>query len=105
MSFLLVYVRPIAILFIFVVMMLNIKIIKIHENVFRYLPMGGIIGLIFLLKIFFIIDNDYIPVLPTKLSTTYLTYTIYAENMQSWTNLETLGNLLYITYFILFLVF
>ncbi len=27
-------------------MMLNIKITKIHENVLRYLPVGGIIGLI-----------------------------------------------------------
>lgn len=40
----------------------------------------------------------------TKLSTTYLTYTVYAEKIQSWTNLETLGNLLYTTYFVLFLV-
>ena len=58
----------------------------------------------FLLEIFFIVDNDYIPILPTKLSTTYLTYTVYAEKLQSWTNLETLGNLLYTTYFVLFLV-
>jgi NADH-ubiquinone oxidoreductase chain 6 len=67
--------------------------------------MGGIIRLIFLLEIFFIIDHDYIPILPTKLSTTYLTYTIYAKKILSWTNLKTLGNLLYTTYFILFLVF
>jgi len=70
----------------------------------RYLPVGGIIGFIFLLEIFFIINNDHIPILPTKFSTTYLTYTIYAEKIHSWTNLETLGNLLYTTYFILFLV-
>jgi NADH-ubiquinone oxidoreductase chain 6 len=34
------------------------------------------------LKIFFIIDNDYIPILPTKLSTTYLTYIVYAEKIK-----------------------
>ncbi|KAH8963111.1 hypothetical protein BDL97_05G135700, partial [Sphagnum fallax] len=89
MIFLVVYVGAIAVLFLFVVMMLNIKIAEIHENVLRYLPVG---------------DNDYIPILPTKLSTTYLTYTVYAKKIQSWTNLETLGNLLYTTYFILFLV-
>ena len=104
MIFLVVYVGAIAVLFLFVVMMLNIKIAEIHENVLRYLPVGGIIGVIFLLEIFFIVDNDYIPILPTKLSTTYLTYTVYAEKLQSWTNLETLGNLLYTTYFVLFLV-
>jgi NADH-ubiquinone oxidoreductase chain 6 len=101
MMFLVVYVKAIAILFLFVVMMLNIKTTKIHENVLCYLPMGGIIGLIFLLEIFFIIDNDYIPILLTKLNTTYLTYTVYAEKIQSWTNLETLGNLLYTTCFYL----
>lgn len=104
MIFLVVYVGAIAVLFLFVVMMLNIKIAEIHENVLRYLPVGGIIGVIFLLEIFFIVDNDYIPILATKLSTTYLTYTVYAEKLQSWTNLETLGNLLYTTYFVLFLV-
>jgi len=104
MIFLVVYVRAIVILFLFVLMMLNIKLVKIHENVLRYLHVGGIIGLIFLLETFFIIDNDYIPILPTKLSTTYLTYTVYAKKIQSWTNLETLGNLFYTTYFILLLV-
>ena len=104
MIFSVVYVGAIAVLFSFVVMMLNIKIAEIHENVLRYLPVGGIIGVIFLLEIFFIVDNDYIPILPTKWSTSYLTYTVYAEKLQSWTNLETLGNLLYTTYFVLFLV-
>jgi hypothetical protein len=47
----------------------------------------------------------YILILPMKLSTTYLTYIVYAEKLQSWTNLETLGNLFYTTYFVLFLVF
>jgi NADH:ubiquinone oxidoreductase subunit 6 (subunit J) len=74
MIFLVVYVRAIVVLFLFVLMMLNIKLAKIHENVLHYLHVDGIIGLIFLLETFFIIDNDYIPILPTKLSTTYLTY-------------------------------
>nr|YP_006073026.1 NADH dehydrogenase subunit 6 [Nitella hyalina]AEH42841.1 NADH dehydrogenase subunit 6 [Nitella hyalina] len=105
MIFLVVYVGAIAVLFLFVVMMLNIKIAEIHENVLRYLPVGGIIGLIFLLEIFLVVDNDYIPILPTELSTTGLfQYTVYASKIQSWTNLETLGNLLYTTYFYLFLV-
>jgi NADH:ubiquinone oxidoreductase subunit 6 (subunit J) len=77
MIFLVVYVGAIVILFLFVVMMLNIKIVEIHKNVLRYLHVGGIIGFIFLLEIFFIINNDYIPILPKKLSTTYLTYIIF----------------------------
>nr|YP_009675960.1 NADH dehydrogenase subunit 6 [Porella platyphylla]QDE12770.1 NADH dehydrogenase subunit 6 [Porella platyphylla] len=104
MIFLVVYVGAIAVSFSFVVMMLHIRIEEIHENVLRYLPVGGIIGLIFLLEIFLMVDNDYIPILPTKSGATYLTYTVYAGKIHSWTNSETLGNLLYTTYFFLFLV-
>ena len=34
----------------------------------------------------------------------FLTYTVYAGKIQSWTNIESVGNLLYTTYFILFLI-
>ena len=103
MILLVVYVGAIAVLFLFVVMMLNIKVAEMHENVLRYLPVGGIIGLLFLLEIFLIVDNDYIPIRTTS-STTYLTYTAYAGKIQSWTNISSVGNLLYTTYFLLFLV-
>ncbi len=85
-------------------MMLNIKIAEIHENVLRYLPVGGIIGIIFLLEIFLIVDNDYLPILPTQLSSPLLTYTVYASKIQSWSNIESIGNLLYTTYFVFFLL-
>jgi NADH-ubiquinone oxidoreductase chain 6 len=139
MILLVVYVGAIAVLFLFVVMMLNIKIAEIHENALRYLPVGGIIGLIFLLEIFLIVDNDYIPLFesgralapdgildnveygdqvlakPNKgfgVTTVtgiqeaahFLTYTAYAGKIQNWTNLESIGALVYTSYFILFLV-
>ena len=63
MIFLVVYVGAIAVLFLFVVMMLNIKLAEIHENVLRYLPIGGLIGLIFLFEVLLVVDNDLIPLL------------------------------------------
>ncbi|KAI4965584.1 hypothetical protein ZWY2020_051338 [Hordeum vulgare] len=51
--------------FLFVVMMFNIQIAEIHEEVLRYLPVSGIIGLIFWWEMFFILDNETIPLLPT----------------------------------------
>jgi NADH:ubiquinone oxidoreductase subunit 6 (subunit J) len=63
MIFLVVYVGAIAVLFLFVVMMLNIKLTEIHENVLRYLPIGGLIGLIFLFEVLLVVDNDLIPLL------------------------------------------
>lgn len=61
MIFLVVYVGAIAVLFLFVVMMLHIKIAEIHENVLRYLPVGGFIGFIFLFEVLLVIENDLIP--------------------------------------------
>lgn len=143
MILLVVYVGAIAVLFLFVVMMLNIKIAEIHENVLRYLPVGGIIGLIFLLEMFFhtlsavpsgIVDNSapYISnnesssdnltsVLTSgQVSTSTLNYThnptpdgrvlsvvpivMYATKIQSWTNIESIGNLLYTHYLLFFLL-
>ena len=113
MILLVVYVGAIAVLFLFVVMMLNIKIAEIHENILRYLPVGGIIGLLFLLEMFLIVDNDYIPILPTKSfnascvlaeQTEFFSYVTYANKIQSWTNIESVGNLLYTSYFLFFLL-
>ena len=61
--FLVVYVGAIAVLFLFVVMMLNIKLAEINEKRLRYLPIGGVLGFLFLLEIFLIVDNDLIPLL------------------------------------------
>lgn len=105
MIFLVVYVGAIAVLFLFVVMMLNIKVEEIHENALRYLPVGGIIGLIFLLEIFNVVEARSVPVI-SSLPWFYnnLSYTSYATQIQSWTNIEALGNLLYTNYFFWFIL-
>jgi len=68
MVFLVVYVGAIAVLFLFVVMMLNIKAAEISENILHFMPIGGLIGLIFLLEIFLVVENDFIPVMPMILT-------------------------------------
>lgn len=52
MMFLIIYVGAIAVLFLFVVMMLNIKIIVSNFNLLRYLPLGGVISIILLLLLY-----------------------------------------------------
>jgi len=61
MIFLVVYVGAIAVLFLFVVMMLHIKLTEMNENILRYLPVGGIIGLIFLFEVLLVVENELIP--------------------------------------------
>ena len=52
MIFIVVYVGAIAVLFLFVVMMLDIKISEVQDEILQYLPVGGLIGVVFFLEIF-----------------------------------------------------
>jgi NADH-quinone oxidoreductase subunit J len=61
MLFLVVYVGAIAVLFLFVVMMLNVRITELNESILRYIPIGGIILLIFLFEILYVINGDLVP--------------------------------------------
>nr|YP_009310459.1 NADH dehydrogenase subunit 6 [Pyramimonas parkeae]YP_009310496.1 NADH dehydrogenase subunit 6 [Pyramimonas parkeae]AOT98941.1 NADH dehydrogenase subunit 6 [Pyramimonas parkeae]AOT98942.1 NADH dehydrogenase subunit 6 [Pyramimonas parkeae] len=94
MVFLVVYVGAIAVLFLFVVMMLNIKLIEINENLLRYLPIGGLIGIIFLLEIFLILDSDLIP-FSSQFSSFYIQWPALITHAS---NIQSVGVLIY-TYF------
>lgn len=100
MIFLVVYVGAIAVLFLFVVMMLNIKIAEIHERRLRYLPIGGVLGLLFLFQVVLIVDNDLIPLLSAQTPR----FVDWAENYQTVTNIQALGNVVYTYYFSFFLL-
>jgi len=56
-TFLIVYVGAIAVLFLFVVMMLNIKIIELDEVFWRYIPAGLLISSCFLFQLFAFVFN------------------------------------------------
>ena len=51
MLLLLVYVGAIAVLFLFIVMMLNVRIIELREGFFSYIPVGGIVVILFFSEI------------------------------------------------------
>ena len=51
MLLVIVYVGAVAVLFLFVVMMLNIKASNETGDLLRFLPIGGLVGLIFLFLI------------------------------------------------------
>ena len=56
--FIVVYVGAIAVLFLFVVMMLNIRLAHISESVVRYVPLASMIGIIFLSEIYYLISGN-----------------------------------------------
>ena len=104
MIFLVVYVGAIAVLFLFVVMMLNIKLAEINEKRLRYLPIGGLLGVLFLLEIFVIVDNDLIPLLSQSKESKgiFLVFTQWASMKESLTNISALGSIIYTYYFYFF---
>lgn len=97
--FIIVYVGAIAVLFLFVVMMLNIRYVELNESVIRYLPIAGIVGLIFLVEIVYLINKALIS-------------GVYSANeLVNWidlldgvVNMVSLGNVLYTYYVYYFLV-
>lgn len=90
MIFLVVYIGAIAVLFLFVVMMLNIKLAEINEKKYRYLPIGGLLGILFLFEIFCIIDNDLIALIDSGVSMANSTQLVEANSSQLNSDLLTL---------------
>ena len=106
MIFLVVYVGAIAVLFLFVVMMLNIKIAEISEKRLRYLPIGGVLGVLFLFETLMIVDNDLIPLLSYNNVEAFgdfqaTHFTDWAEHINTATNIQAVGNVMY-TYYVYF---
>ena len=83
-----VYVGAVAVLFLFVVMMLDIDFVKLRQGMLNYLPIGGVIGLILLVELVlvfgtFALAPDVIRAAPTPTAIT---------------NTEAIGNILYTQY-------
>jgi len=112
--FLVVYVGAIAVLFLFVVMMLSPKMegakelnfMTIKTEIFRYLPIGALLGMIFIGVLFFVVKENSVALISTNQSE--IGYQSWINVMDgtgsSTSNLESLGQILYTYYFYYFLV-
>jgi NADH-quinone oxidoreductase subunit J len=96
--FLIVYVGAIAILFLFVVMLLNIKLVEITENASRYVPIGIITGFIFLYQILYTFDS-----INTNNTISFIVESRFS-NFFNLTSIELLGEVLYTEYLLYFLL-
>ena len=59
-SFLVIYVGAIAVLFLFVLMMLNIKLAELQENYSTLLPISIIFSLVFLANLIFLFRSEFL---------------------------------------------
>jgi NADH-quinone oxidoreductase subunit J len=94
MILIVVYVGAVAVLFLFVVMMLDVDFVELRQGFLNYLPIGGVIGLILLVELALVVGAWAIaPSAPKAITTPITTDT---------TNTEALGLVLYTKYIYFF---
>lgn len=92
MILVIVYVGAVAVLFMFVVMMLDVDFAELKEGVLQYLPIGGAIGIILLIEILMVVGGWVIT--PEALEQLAAPTPAMAE----MTNTRALGQVLYTQY-------
>ena len=96
MTLLIVYVGAVAVLFLFVVMMLNIKEVILKEGFLKYFPFGMLLISIFLIELFMIFNNtDFSQAIGMGININEL---IASGNE----NTKSIGLFLYTDFFIIF---
>ena len=95
MILIVVYVGAVAVLFLFVVMMLDINFVKLREGFLQYLPFGALLGIVLLIELIMIFLSDNL---------TDITLTEYnaLPAFKQIENTKELGSVLYTKYFYLF---
>ena len=96
MILIIVYVGAVAVLFLFVVMMLDINFVVLRQGFLQYLPVGGIIGLVLLIELILIFASWV--VVPDAASVAAAP----APSPAEVTNTRALGRILYTEYIYLF---
>ena len=91
-----VYVGAVAVLFMFVVMMLDINIAELKHGFLQYLPLGGVVGLILLLELILSLGGFIIS------SESQNSIAAPRPNVNEVTNTEAIGNLIYTDYIYFF---
>lgn len=102
--FIIIYVGAIAVLFLFVVMMLDIKTVYLTKDSLKYFPFGSFLGIVFLIEI--------LTAVPTTFESTTFYNTSFLSNCHSdwfnkldyFTEIISIGHLLYTDYVIQFLL-
>ena len=91
----LVYIGAVAVLFLFVIMMLDINITKLRQTFLNYLPIGLFVGFIILLELFYVVSQSKLNFVQTSSIDNNI-------SSQILDNTRIIGNILYTDYFLLF---
>jgi NADH-quinone oxidoreductase subunit J len=96
MILVIVYVGAVAVLFLFVVMMLDVDFAELRQGFLQYLPVGILIGVLFLIELVLVVGAWAVD--PAVLRTPAAT----AQSAAPLTNTEAIGQVLYTQYFYFF---
>lgn len=99
MLFIIVYVGAVAVLFLFVIMMLNVKVTNLTTSIYRYLPISCLFGFIFFFEFLMLLHTDLVSINADNL---YLFQNNFVNNwflsLIPISNVAVLGQLLYTYY-------
>ena len=90
-----VYVGAVAVLFLFVVMMLDINFVKLREGFLQYLPFGALLGIVLIIELGILF-------LTKSFSESSLTNFVKSPKINEIENTKLIGQVLYTDYFYLF---
>ena len=90
-----VYVGAVAVLFLFVVMMLDINFVKLREGFLQYLPFGALLGIVLVIELGILFLTD-------RSSNIYNNQTPLQPIVNEVENTKMIGQILYTEYFYLF---
>src|ERR687883_475742 len=96
MILIIVYVGAVAVLFLFVVMMLDVDFAELREGFLQYLPIGALIGVIFLIELVLVVGTWAVS--PELLRSP----AVAIPPADQVSNTVALGRVLYTQYFVLF---
>lgn len=96
MILIVVYVGAVAVLFLFVVMMLDVDFAELRQGFLQHLPIGAVVGGVFLMELVLIVGTWAVD---PKMLRTPLTAIPPADRI---TNTEAIGRVLYTQYFYFF---
>jgi NADH-quinone oxidoreductase subunit J len=91
-----VYVGAVAVLFLFVVMMLDINFVELRQGFMRYMPIGALIGIILAIELIFVLGAWSIS------GDASLVKAAPVPAVGEVSNINALGNILYTRYVYLF---
>ena len=101
LMFVIIYVGAIAVLFLFIVMMLDIKIIASNKDTVKYFPVGFLIGSLFLIEIFYILTKNFEFNLYNE---SYNYYINWYDKLDFFTDIEAIGQVMFTQYVFQFLI-